>query len=311
MPLRTDDRLLEQHVSDCRHQQHHSVECGGHRGEMVFPHPPGGEWKQGKPEQQVQIGPEHCARHPGAGMEHVMMIVPVNTNIEKTHDVAEEHRQYRYQGFQAAALRYLHLQHHDRDDDRDHAVTERFQSPLAHLASCVPLVNCKPWLPSRRCARDEAGKSAVNSLCMFPFCSRSMRTRAKRHRAPILDDSTSPPTVAKRCVQKSGSPAVTNRALQLSLLASREDIVNFPAFNTLIARARFCTKLSALCLALFAGALLYGQFESSAISQRAVSDSAATFAARDTYTADFQQQSPYLGGIPTGKASATPLSLSL
>jgi len=87
--------------------------------------------------------------------------------------------------------------------------------------------------------------------------------------------------------------------------------VNFPAFNTLIARARFCTKLSALCLALFAGALLYGQFESSAISQRAVSDSAATFAARDTYTADFQQQSPYLGGIPTGKASATPLSLSL
>ena len=38
---------------------------------------------------------------------------------------------------------------------------------------------------------------------------------------------------------------------------------------------------------------------------------AASFAARDTSTSDFQQQSPYLGGVPTGTASPTPLSLSL
>jgi outer membrane protein TolC len=74
-------------------------------------------------------------------------------------------------------------------------------------------------------------------------------------------------------------------------------------------RAKFCSKLIALCLALSAGALLYGQSESSATSPRTYG--AATFAAGDTSTPDFQQQSPYLGGAPTGTASSTSLSLSL
>jgi outer membrane protein TolC len=76
-------------------------------------------------------------------------------------------------------------------------------------------------------------------------------------------------------------------------------------------RAKYCSKLIALALALFAGVPLYGQSESSATSQRATSYGAGTFSARDTYTSDFQQPSPYLGGVPTGTASPTPLSLSL
>ena len=75
--------------------------------------------------------------------------------------------------------------------------------------------------------------------------------------------------------------------------------------------AKFCSGLIALCLALFAGAALYGQSESSAASQRTVSYGTATNAPRDAYTSDFQLQGPYLGGVPTGKASPTALSLSL
>ena len=89
-------------------------------------------------------------------------------------------------------------------------------------------------------------------------------------------------------------------------------IVNFWCLKMLTAdRAKFCSKLIALCLALFAGAPLYGQSEPNATSQRTMPYGAAPFAAGDTYTSDFQQQSPYLGGVPTGTASPTPLSLSL
>ena len=84
--------------------------------------------------------------------------------------------------------------------------------------------------------------------------------------------------------------------------------MNFVALKILPAdRAMFCSKLVALCLALFAGVSLYGQADSSATSQQSVSYGAATFAAQDTV----QQQSPYLGGVPTGTASSTPLQLSL
>ncbi len=67
--------------------------------------------------------------------------------------------------------------------------------------------------------------------------------------------------------------------------------------------------LVALCLALFAGASLYAQSESNVTSLRTYGT--ASFADGDTSTPDFQLQSPYLGGVPAGKASPTPLSLSL
>ena len=75
------------------------------------------------------------------------------------------------------------------------------------------------------------------------------------------------------------------------------------------ARARFCSKPLALCLALFPGAPLYGQSEST--RQGIVSYGAAGVAPQAAYTSDSQPQNPYLGGVPTGAASPTALSLSL
>ncbi len=74
-------------------------------------------------------------------------------------------------------------------------------------------------------------------------------------------------------------------------------------------RPKLCTKLSVLCVALLIAAPLYGQSNLSATSQGTVSYGAPAFAAQDT--SDLQVQNPYLGGVPTGKASPTPLSLSL
>ena len=88
--------------------------------------------------------------------------------------------------------------------------------------------------------------------------------------------------------------------------------MNFVALKTLDTnRAKFCAELIALSLALFSGATVYGQVAPTATSQPAVLYGAAPLTAQDTTSPDIQQQNPYLGGVPTGTASATPLSLSL
>src|SRR5215472_4872253 len=106
---------------------------------MVLPHPPCGERKQREPEQQVEISPEDWTCHRGAGLQQVMVVVPVNAHVKETQDVAEKHWQQRPQRFQAVTMRYLHLQNHDRDDDRNYSIAERFQSPFIHLSSGVLL----------------------------------------------------------------------------------------------------------------------------------------------------------------------------
>ncbi|MGA9977616.1 MAG: TolC family protein [Candidatus Sulfotelmatobacter sp.] len=73
-------------------------------------------------------------------------------------------------------------------------------------------------------------------------------------------------------------------------------------------RARRCTKLTVLCVALLA-APLYGQSDLTATSQGTVSYGAPAVAVQDT--SGLQMQNPYLGGVPMGKASPTALSISL
>jgi outer membrane protein TolC len=63
------------------------------------------------------------------------------------------------------------------------------------------------------------------------------------------------------------------------------------------------------CVALLAGTPLFGQSDLAPNAQGTVSYGAAP---SDTQGAsDLQQQNPYLGGVPAGKASSTALSLSL
>jgi outer membrane protein TolC len=86
--------------------------------------------------------------------------------------------------------------------------------------------------------------------------------------------------------------------------------VKFLASKMLTAdRSTLCRKLSMFCVALLAGTPVFGQSDSAPTAQGTVSYSAA---ASDTQGAsDLQQQNPYLGGVPAGKASSTTLSLSL
>ena len=77
-------------------------------------------------------------------------------------------------------------------------------------------------------------------------------------------------------------------------------------------RAGLPNKPVAAFLALFfAASALYGQSELTATGQQTASYGTASVAAGAVYASDSQPQNPYLGAVPTGTASPTPLSLSL
>lgn len=89
-------------------------------------------------------------------------------------------------------------------------------------------------------------------------------------------------------------------------------MANFLTSKMLTARrAKLCIRLTAAFVVLLLEAPLYGQSGMTTSSRETVSYGAPGLAAQEAYGSDLQQQSPYLGGVPTGKASPTTLSLSL
>src|SRR4051812_46891987 len=68
-------------------------------------------------------------------MQHVMVIVPVDADVDEAQHVAHEDGDQRCQGGYAVPVRNLQLEHHDGDDDGYHAIAERLQPSLSHLSS--------------------------------------------------------------------------------------------------------------------------------------------------------------------------------
>src|SRR5262249_38818587 len=113
-------------------------------------------------EQQVAVGPQNEAVDARNGVQHVMMVVPVDREIDEAEHVAEEMRSRAYQRRPVGAMRQLQLQHHDGDDDGDDAVAESRQTFLAHDGSC----------PMSRERATGSGRSTV-----FPRSTLSARPR--------------------------------------------------------------------------------------------------------------------------------------
>jgi len=136
--LDRDDALLQQPVGDRGHQQDEAVQRGGCGCEMVFAHPRRREWKQRQPEQQVQVRPENGTGHLVRGVEHVVVVVPVDADVDEAQHVREEHRHERRQCVNVLAVRRMQLEHHDRDDHGNHPVAECLEAPLVHLETPGP-----------------------------------------------------------------------------------------------------------------------------------------------------------------------------
>src|SRR4029077_191512 len=99
---------------------------------MVLPHPGGNERGQRKPKQQMQIRPQDATGNMLRRLQEVMMVVPVDADVNEAQDIAEENRKEWLQGCKTGSSRSLHFQHHDGDDDGEYPVTKSLHATLGH-----------------------------------------------------------------------------------------------------------------------------------------------------------------------------------
>src|SRR5262245_34146955 len=83
----------------------------------------------------MKIRPQNAPGHSRAGMEHTLMIIPIDTDVYEAEDIAQKHGSDRRERSETVAVRNFHLKHHDGDDDRDGAIAERLEPVLAHRTS--------------------------------------------------------------------------------------------------------------------------------------------------------------------------------
>src|ERR1051326_3142014 len=80
----------------------------------------------------MHVRPQHAAGDVPRGVEHVVVVVPVDRQHDEAHEVREKRGPHRPQCREVGAARHFQLEDHDRDEDRDHAVAERFEPALGH-----------------------------------------------------------------------------------------------------------------------------------------------------------------------------------
>jgi hypothetical protein len=80
----------------------------------------------------MKVRPEHRSSDLLAGMQHVVVVVPIDAQVDEAQHIAEEHRHQWRQSVDVLAMRHLHLQHHDRDDDGDHTIAESLKPAFSH-----------------------------------------------------------------------------------------------------------------------------------------------------------------------------------
>jgi len=80
----------------------------------------------------VQVRPQHSAVDAIRGVQHVVMVVPVDADEDEAEHVGEKDRHERSEGAPARLVRDVEFEHHDRDDDGDYPIAERFETSLCH-----------------------------------------------------------------------------------------------------------------------------------------------------------------------------------
>lgn len=85
-----DDNRLEEVIGDPTDEEIHAIEGGGGLGEVIFAEPSGGEGDEREPKEEMEICPEDFAADVMDGVEHVVVVVPIDAYVNKAEEVTEE-----------------------------------------------------------------------------------------------------------------------------------------------------------------------------------------------------------------------------
>jgi hypothetical protein len=66
----------------------------------------------------MQICPQSRAANVPGCLKQMMVIVPVDTDVNEAQNITQEHRNQWPQSREPGVMRRLHVEHHDRDEDR-------------------------------------------------------------------------------------------------------------------------------------------------------------------------------------------------
>src|SRR5258706_11824971 len=104
---------------------------------MVSAHPAGDEGDKRQPEQQMEVGQENSPVDPAGELQQVMVVVQIDA---QEHEAKDKGQKPGHEGIESPPVGtkgHLQLEDHDRHQDRDDAIAERFETAFAHF---VPFV---------------------------------------------------------------------------------------------------------------------------------------------------------------------------
>src|SRR5262245_20247865 len=68
----------------------------------------------------------------------MVMVVPVDADVHEAQDVTEKLRDELLERLARRIVRSLQFEHHNRDDDGEHAIAEGFQTAFTHACDPTP-----------------------------------------------------------------------------------------------------------------------------------------------------------------------------
>ena len=93
---------------------------------MILTRPGSHKRDQRQPEKQMNVCPQNRSGNVFHRMKQMMMVIPVNGNIDKTDDITDKLRGKIPQRLPVGTMGNFQFQHHDGNDNGNHSIAESF-----------------------------------------------------------------------------------------------------------------------------------------------------------------------------------------
>src|SRR5262245_48986821 len=95
--MQSDESASEEIVGAAGQEKDQAIGRGGPGSEVAVAEPVGDEGDQRQPKEEMQIGPENAAIYAIGGLKKMMVVIPVNADVDETQEIAEKNRDERAQ----------------------------------------------------------------------------------------------------------------------------------------------------------------------------------------------------------------------